>query len=166
MWYTKLFCIPEVTSVFFLSCDSVLGDSEVPSSNSRLLMCLIGNTELLCMQCRGIGPHARARGTSHVFSRVSAGTWGIFSIYGRDGHSKLESVQRRQDSCLGTADTSGMYTRLGRTIRTLLEVRQETKFPFLVSTVILGFLSIFKKNQAPSPFEALNCEGLTRCQGM
>ena len=24
--YTELFCIPEVTSVFFSSCDSVLGD--------------------------------------------------------------------------------------------------------------------------------------------
>ena len=25
--YTKLFCIPEMTSVFFSCCDSVLGDS-------------------------------------------------------------------------------------------------------------------------------------------
>ena len=38
----------------------------------------------------------------------------------------------------------------------LLEVRQETKAHFLVGTVILGFLSIFKKSQASSPFEALN----------
>ena len=45
---------------------------------------------------------------------------------------------------------------LGRKIRTLLEVRQETKTHFLVGTVILGFLSIFKKSQASSPFEALN----------
>ena len=34
-----------------------------------------------------------------------------------------------------------------------LEERQETKHPFLVGTVILGFLSIFKKSQASSPFE-------------
>ena len=27
--YSELFCIPEVTSVFFSSCDSVLGDSLV-----------------------------------------------------------------------------------------------------------------------------------------
>ena len=27
--YTELFCIPEVTSVFFSFCDSVLGDSLV-----------------------------------------------------------------------------------------------------------------------------------------
>ena len=53
-------------------------------------------------------------------------------------------------------DTSGISTRFGRPIRTLLEVRQETKAHFLVGTVILGFLSIFKKSQASSPFEALN----------
>ena len=27
LWYTELFFIPEVTSVFFSSCDSVVGDS-------------------------------------------------------------------------------------------------------------------------------------------
>ena len=29
----------------------------------------------------------------HVFSRVAAGTWGIFSSYLGDVHSKLEFVQ-------------------------------------------------------------------------
>ena len=53
---------------------------------------------------------------------------------------------------------------LGRTIRTLLEVRQETKAHFLVGTIILGFLSIFKKSQASSPFEALYSVCLSRCQ--
>ena len=52
--------------------------------------------------------------------------------------------------------TSLVKTRLGRTIRTLLEVRQEIEFHSLVGTVILGFLSNFKKRQASSPFEALN----------
>ena len=46
----------------------------------------------------------------------------------------------------------------------LLEVRQETKAHFLVGTVILGFLSIFKKSQASTPFEALNSVCLSRCQ--
>ena len=32
-------------------------------------------------------------GKSHVFSRVAVGTWGTFSRYGRDGHSKLRFVQ-------------------------------------------------------------------------
>ena len=35
---------------------------------------------------------------------------------------------------------------LGRTIRTLLEVRQETEVHFLVGTVILEFLSILKES--------------------
>ena len=50
-------------------------------------MCLIGKTQLLCMQCRGIGPHLMAMGKSHGFSRVAAGTWGIFSSYDGDAHS-------------------------------------------------------------------------------
>ena len=53
---------------------------------------------------------------------------------------------------------------LGRTIRTLLEVWHETEGHFLVGTVILGFLTIFKKGQASSAFEALNSACLSRCQ--
>ena len=41
-------------------------------------------------------------------------------------------------------------------MRILLEVRQETEVHFLFGTEILGFLSIFKKSQASSPYEALN----------
>ena len=48
----------------------------------------------------------------------------------------------------------------------LLEVRWETKRPFLVSTEILGFLSIVKKSQVSARFEALNSVGLSGCQGM
>ena len=70
-------------------------------------MCLIWKTQLLCMQCRVIGPHLLARGKSHEFSRVAAGTWCIFSSYGGDGHFKLGFVQRSQDSCLVMTDTSG-----------------------------------------------------------
>ena len=38
----------------------------------------------------------------------------------------------------------------------LLEVRQETEFHYLFGTVILGLLSIFKRSQASSPYEAFN----------
>ena len=55
-------------------------------------MGLIGKWQLLCMQCRGLGPHLVVRGKSHGFSRVAAGTWGIFSSYSRDVHSKREFV--------------------------------------------------------------------------
>ena len=46
----------------------------------------------------------------------------------------------------------------------LLEVRHETEVHFLVGTVILRFLSIFKKCQALSPYEALNSVCLSRVQ--
>ena len=72
--------------------------------------------------------------------------------------------QRCQDSCLVTMDTSGIKTRLGRTIRTCIKVRRETEGNFLVGTVIFGFLSIFKKSQASSPFEALSSGRLSMCQ--
>ena len=40
----------------------------------------------------GIGPHLVARGKSHGFSRVAAGTWGTFSSYDGGAHSKREFV--------------------------------------------------------------------------
>ena len=43
-------------------------------------------------------------------------------------------------------------------------MRQETELQFLVGTVILGFLSILKKSQASSPYEALNSVYLSRGQ--
>ena len=51
-----------------------------------------------------------------------------------------------------------------RTIRTHLEVKEETEVHFPVGKVILGFLSIFKKSKSSSPFEALNSVRLSRCQ--
>ena len=55
-------------------------------------MCLIGKTQLLSMQCRGIGPHLVASGKCHRFSRIAAVTWGIFSSYDGYAHSKREFV--------------------------------------------------------------------------
>ena len=104
----------------------------------------------------GIGPHLVAKGSSHGFSQVAAGTWGIFSSYGRDDPSKLLFVQQCQDSCLVMRDTSGISSTLGSAIGMLLEVRRHTQCPFPVATVMLGFLSIFKRSQALSPFEPLN----------
>ena len=53
---------------------------------------------------------------------------------------------------------------LGRKIQTLLEMSREAKLPLLVGTFILVFLSIFTKNQASSPFEALNSAHLSKSQ--
>ena len=46
----------------------------------------------------------------------------------------------------------------------LLKVRHETEGPFLVGTVILGFLSIFRKSQTSSSFEGLNAACLSGFQ--
>ena len=43
-------------------------------------------------------------------------------------------------------------------------MRRETEGHFLVGIVILGFLTIYKKSQASSTFEALNSVCLSRCQ--
>ena len=48
------------------------------------------------------------KGKSHVFSPVAAGTWGIFSSSIKNGHSKLNFVQRSQNPCLVMMDTSGI----------------------------------------------------------
>ena len=119
---------------------------------------------MLCSYCRDFATHFVARGKSHVFYQVSGGTWGIFSNYNRDEPSNLVFVQRQQDSCLVMRATSGISTRLGRAIWMLVEVRREMESPFLVGTGIYKFLSIFKKSQASSPFEALNSTFLSWCQ--
>ena len=46
----------------------------------------------------------------------------------------------------------------------LLEVSREAKSPLLVGIFILVFLSIFKKSQVLSPFEALNSAQLSKSQ--
>ena len=94
--------------VFLVLWKCCWGLSGVQSSKSRLLTGWIGKTQLLWTQCRGIGSHLAARGKSNAFYRVSAGTWGIFSSYGGDVHSKLEFVRWSQETCLGMRYNSGI----------------------------------------------------------
>ena len=107
---------------------------------SRLLSCLMWNTELLFTQCRGIGHHLAAREKCHGFSRVAREP----GLYFRDMTGMDVFVQRRQDSWLVARDTPGFSLRLGRAIGMAFNVRQETKCPFPVAKGILEFLSIFK----------------------
>ena len=89
--YTNQFCVPEVTSEFFSSCDRLVGDSLGFNQANRGSLCVWENAIALhAMQ--GIGPHLMARGKSHGFSRVAAGTCGIFSSCDGDAHSKREFV--------------------------------------------------------------------------
>ena len=71
-------------------------------------MCLIGKTQLLCMQCRGIWPQILPRGKSNGFPRVAAGTWGIFSSYTGMSIQNWSLFSEVRTPCLGTTDTSGM----------------------------------------------------------
>ena len=68
--YTEQFCIPEVQQCSSRFVTVFLGLDDVPSRKSRLLTCLIGNTGLLCMQCRGIESQFPARGMSHIFLKL------------------------------------------------------------------------------------------------
>ena len=75
--YTEQFCIPGVTSVFFSSCDSVFGN--LWSSIKQIEAPYMFDSEN-AIALDTIGPHLAARGKSHGFSRVAAGTWGIFHL--------------------------------------------------------------------------------------
>ena len=106
--YTEQFCIPGVTSVFFLSCDSVVGDSlEFNQENRGSLRVWLGKRN-----CSGTmqGNRASSRGEGKVSWAFSSfgRNLGIFSSYGGDVHSKLEFVQWSQHTCLGMRDNSGM----------------------------------------------------------
>ena len=99
---------------------------------------------LFFSSCSGkLGYVLQSRRGKSLKTFVISATSGLLSTY--DGHLRN-------------------LTRLGRTIRMLLEVRQETKAHFLFGTVKLGFLFIFKKSQASSPFEAFNSVCLSRYQ--
>ena len=70
-------------------------------------MCLIGKTQLLCIQCRGIGLISWRGGSLMGFFLVVAGNWGTFSSYEGDAPSKLVFVYCSQDTCLGMTDIAG-----------------------------------------------------------
>ena len=98
-----------------------------------------------------------------IFSSCSRKLGYILELW-RVGVSILVFLQHHQHSCLVMMDTSAIYARLLRTIRTLLELRSDTEDHFLFDTVILGFLTIFKNCQASSIFEAVKSTWLSSCQ--
>ena len=61
-------CVDIIVLLDLWQCSS--GLYLVPSRKSRFLTCLMENTVLLSMQCRGIGPQLRARGKSHGFLKL------------------------------------------------------------------------------------------------
>ena len=67
-----------------------------------------GEYDIALHEMQGNQASTPSEGMCHGISRVAGGTWCIFSSYSGDGHSKLHLVQRSQDSCLVTTDTSGI----------------------------------------------------------
>ena len=112
------------------------------------------------------GYRASSRGEEEVslFFSSCDGNGGYILEVGRGGLSIILFVHRCQDSHLVAWDTSEFSLRIGRATGTPLDVRREPKGPFPFATGILGLLSIFKRSQASSPFEAWNSPCLSRCQ--
>ena len=106
--YNELFSIPELTSEFISSCDSVLGNLWCSIIKTEATYVFNWEYDIALHEMREIKHHLPARGMCHGISRVAAGTWRIFSSYSGDGRTKLHLVQRSQDSCLVTMDTSGI----------------------------------------------------------
>ena len=92
LWHTDLFCIPEVTSVFFSSCDSVVGDSLEFSQANRGSLCVCLEKAIALHAMKANRASTRGKGEVSWVSRVAAGTWVIFSSYDGDAHSKREFV--------------------------------------------------------------------------
>ena len=123
----------------------------------------MGNMELLCKQCRRIGPHLAVRGKSQSFSQVAAGTWGILSGY---------CVIILQSSCLFT--TSRLLSSYEGHLRNLFKAWQDNTDASRGEAGDPGSLSschsdivitiIFKKSLTSSPLEALYSRCLLRCQ--
>ena len=83
-WYTEQFCIPGVTSVFFSSCDSAVGDSLVFNQPNRgfLRVGLVkfncsghnaGESGLISLRGRSLMGLLEFRQAPGVYSRVTKG---------------------------------------------------------------------------------------------
>ena len=90
--HTDLFCVPEVTAVFFSSCDSVVGDSLEFNQQIESPYVFDWENAIALHAMQGNRTSSHGEGEVSWFSRVAAGTWGIFSSYDGDAHSKREFV--------------------------------------------------------------------------
>ena len=84
--YTEIFHIPVVTSVFFKTCEGFLGDSLYFVKQIKASYLFNWEQGITLHAMRGIRPHLSAIGKSDDFSRVAAGSWGMFSSYGGGKH--------------------------------------------------------------------------------
>ena len=90
-------------------------------------MFLIGKTQLLCMQCRGIGPHLVATGKSHGFSRVAAGNWGIEKRWAGEKQAGIKIARRNINNLRYTDDTTLVAEREEELKSILMKVKEESE---------------------------------------
>ena len=106
--YTEQFCIPGVTSMFFSSCDSVVGDSlEFNHANRGSLRVCLGNRNcsghitgesgLISQRGESLMGFLELRQEPGIYSRVTAG----MSI-------RTLVCSLKSGTCLGIRDNSGM----------------------------------------------------------
>ena len=92
MGYTNQFCVPEVTSEFFSSCDSLVGDSLEFNQANRGSYVFDWENAIALHAMQGNRASSRGEGeVSWVFSSCGS-TLCIFSSYDGDAHSKQEFV--------------------------------------------------------------------------
>ena len=70
--YTELFCIPEVTTVFFSSCDSVLGDSLEFNQDIEAPYVFDWENRIALHSMQGNRPSSRGEGEVSWVSRIAA----------------------------------------------------------------------------------------------
>ena len=121
--YTNLFCIPDVTSVFFSCCDSVLGDSlQFHQGNpGSLRLCLetrnssawnVGESGLIFQRGRSLMSFLELRQEPGIHSRVTAGmsirNWSLFS----EGRTPVFLWGTTQECKLGVAGQYRSFWKL------------------------------------------------------
>ena len=78
--------------MFFSSCDSLFGDSLELKKQIEAPYVFDCENAIALHAMQGNRASSSGEGKSHMFSRVAAGTWAIFSSCHGDAHSKREFV--------------------------------------------------------------------------
>ena len=92
MGYTNQFFVPEVTSVFFSACDSLVGDSLEFNQANRGSLCVLLENSIALHAMQGNPASSRGEGeVSWVFSSCGRHVGYILELRG-DAHSKRQFV--------------------------------------------------------------------------
>ena len=106
--HTNLFCVPEVTSVFFSSCDSVVGDSlEFSQANRGSLLVLLGKCNYSACKAGESGLISWGGGCLMGFSSYGRNLGYILKLQ-RGCPFETLVCSLKSGTCLGMRDNSGM----------------------------------------------------------